>query len=125
MTENLRAQYTEQFNVAVADIPDACLPFVGILVEALELHTRKSKDYGSGADPYENCRASEGFGIPSWTGVAMRMADKIRRIQAFSRNGFLANEGVEDSFIDLVVYGTIGLMLVREKNTNKEVRDMP
>lgn len=60
---------------------------------ALELmadtHERKSHDYGSGADPLANCRASEAFGVPAWVGVLIRANDKVTRVKSFLERGAL------------------------------------
>jgi hypothetical protein len=39
----------------------------------------------------------------------------MRRLQAYAINGTLANEGVEDALMDLLVYAGIGLALWREQ----------
>ena len=95
-------------------------PFLTIATELVDLHDRKGADYGTDSDPYANVRMSEGFGIPAWMGVAIRMNDKIKRLQTAGtqlvREGevSLANEGLEDAFLDLAVYGIIGIIMVRE-----------
>jgi len=84
--------------------------------EIKALHRSKGADYGSADDPFANLRAAESFGIPNWQGVAIRMEDKMRRIRAFCRKGELANESIEDSFLDLANYAMLGLALYREAN---------
>lgn len=82
-----------------------------------KLHAKKQQDYGKFNDPYSNVRASEDFGIRGWIGAMVRANDKVRRIQKFAKDGELANEAVEDSFLDLAVYSLIGLILfLEEKN---------
>ena len=88
--------------------------FEQVLREMHEMHTKKQSDYGRTHDPYANVRASEDFGIPGWVGCAVRMNDKMRRIQKFAQTGNLVNESVEDAFLDLAVYAIIGLCLYRE-----------
>jgi hypothetical protein len=88
--------------------------FAGVLDEMRALHDRKQQDYGTDADPFANVRASEQFGIPAWLGSVIRANDKMSRLKAFSQNGTLANEGVEDSLIDLANYAVIALCLYRE-----------
>lgn len=88
--------------------------FHRILDEMRALHVRKAADYGLGADVLANCRASEDFGIPAWQGVAMRMNDKLTRIKSFCQKGTVANESVEDSFLDTACYAIIALILYRE-----------
>jgi hypothetical protein len=108
--ECVRARFLESLDA----LPDACLTFAEILVEALELHTKKSRDYGSGEDPYANVRASEEFGVAAWKGGLLRANDKVTRLKQFSQKGELANESAEDSLIDLCVYFPIILMLYRQ-----------
>ena len=80
-----------------------------ILKEVQALHDKKSKDYGRPGDPYYNIRGSEDFGIPSWVGAVMRANDKMKRLQLAAFGGTLANEGVEDSLLDMITYLTIAL----------------
>jgi hypothetical protein len=89
--------------------------YLKILDEMRELHVRKAADYGRGADPLANCRASAEFGIPAWVGVMVRANDKVHRIKSFIRNGSLKNESVEDSLKDLAAYALIALVLLREE----------
>ena len=95
--------------------------FDQVLKEMGELHHKKQSDYGRTHDPYANVRASEDFGIAGWIGCAIRMNDKMRRIQKFASTGELANESIEDAFLDLAVYAIIGLCLYRE-TTGTEIR---
>lgn len=89
--------------------------FMDVLDEALRMHDRKQRDYGSDEDPFANVRAAVDFGLPGSLGACIRMQDKLRRLQAFYRKGELANESVEDAFMDLLVYAGIGLVLYREE----------
>lgn len=94
--------------------------FHDILTQLGELHDQKQKDYGSDNDPFKNVRNSGDFGVPAWIGCMVRANDKMKRIQTASSqvlNGdevSMANESVEDSFMDLAVYAVIGLVLYRE-----------
>lgn len=90
--------------------------------EIRELHKTKGADYGTDEDPFNNLRAAEGFGIPAWVGVALRMRDKMQRIQAFVKKGVLQNESIEDSLLDMANYAMLGLALYREK-TQQENRE--
>lgn len=89
-------------------------PFTLVLQQMAETHNRKQQDYGAKGDEYANCRSAEDFGVPSWVGVAIRMQDKMKRIQNFAKKGVLMNESIEDAFLDLAVYSVIGLVLYRE-----------
>src|SRR2546428_7960648 len=82
--------------------------FKDILEWVQKLHDKKSKDYGTDGDPLANIRASEEFGIRAWVGAVLRQNDKMQRIKSFVAKGILANESIEDSLIDNIVYGIIG-----------------
>lgn len=94
-------------------------PFVAILDLMKSTHDRKQQDYGTKGDEYANCRSAEDFGVPAWVGVAIRMQDKMKRIQSFAKKGILANEGIEDAFLDLAVYAVIALVLYGESTKPK------
>lgn len=89
--------------------------FLKILDEIRSLHEKKSTDYGTEEDPYANVRASQEFGVPPWLGAVIRLHDKLVRIKAFTRNGSLKNESLEDSLTDIAVYAMISLLLWREE----------
>lgn len=88
--------------------------FHALLKQLGELHDRKQQDYGTSDDPFANYRAAEDIGIPAWKNAFMRGIEKVNRIKAFIRNGKLANEGVEDAFMDLAVIAMIALIEFRE-----------
>lgn len=88
--------------------------FHELLREIGDLHDKKQKDYGTKKDPFANVRGSEDWGVPAWHGAMIRAEDKFRRLQKYSRDGVLENEGVEDSFKDLAVYALIALCLWEE-----------
>jgi Nucleotide modification associated domain 1 len=91
-------------------------PFQAILTEMKELHDKKSQDYGRNGDLFYNIRQSEEFGIPAWVGCLVRANDKMKRLQLASQGSKLANEGVEDSLIDLANYAVIALIEYRRAN---------
>jgi hypothetical protein len=93
--------------------------YLKLLGDMRELHIRKAADYGRGADPFANVRASADFGIPAWVGVMIRANDKVHRIKSFLANGNLKNESVEDSLMDLAAYSLIALVLYREGQADK------
>jgi len=90
--------------------------FWGITKEMALLNAKKGQDYGTNENPLANCRASEAIGIPAWKGAYLRLKDKIKRLDTYCLKGKLANEGVEDSFIDTAVYSIIALLLFREQS---------
>lgn len=90
--------------------------FHALLRDAGEMHDRKQADYGTATDPFANVRSASDWGLPGSLGACIRMGDKLRRLQAFYAKGSLANESVEDAFLDLLVYAGIGLLLYREES---------
>lgn len=91
--------------------------------EALELWIKKQADYG----PNNIAQAGE-------AGVALRANDKVQRLltllkpTAIDNPGVPANEAVRDSWLDLVNYAAMGLLL-RDGNwpapNESELSDAP
>lgn len=94
--------------------------FVSTLQRMLDLHKKKIQDYGNAEDLLANLRGSIEFGFPPEVGVFLRMADKMHRLQAFARKGKLANEGVDDTLIDIANYAVLALILIEERKTDAE-----
>lgn len=88
--------------------------FHAILKELGDLFDKKNQDYGADTDPFANVTASTDWNIPPHVGALLRMNDKVRRLQAWVRNGYLANEGAEDSMRDIAVYAIIALVLLEQ-----------
>lgn len=88
--------------------------FLAVLEQMHAMHCKKGADYGTNKDIFANVRASEEFGIPAWQGAVLRANDKMARLKTFMVKGTLANEGVEDSLLDLANYAAIALVLFRE-----------
>lgn len=88
--------------------------FHKLLKEIGDLHDKKQEDYGTDDDPFANVRQVEQIGIEPWKGSVVRMGDKWKRIQKFTRQGNLANESFEDSLMDMAVYALITVILYRE-----------
>tara|TARA_X000000368_G_scaffold419090_1_gene422336 strand:- start:3851 stop:4282 length:432 start_codon:yes stop_codon:yes gene_type:complete len=80
-----------------------------VQTEALELFSRKNKDYG------------DAFADYGPIGVIVRMGDKIRRLQNITSNSvaFVKDEGIRDTLIDLHNYAAMAVMLIDEQY-NKE-----
>lgn len=97
--------------------------FLSVLDEMRRLHVKKGADYGTDQDCFANIRASEAFGVQPWRGALMRANDKMARLQTYCRKGTLANEGVEDSLLDLANYAVIALCLFRETHCTEPLRD--
>lgn len=96
--------------------------FHAVLTELGQLHAKKGADYGRGADVFANIRASEEWGVPAWQAAMIRANDKIHRLKSYCLNGKLANEGVEDSLLDLAAYAIIALVLFREQQQSETVQ---
>ena len=71
---------------------------------ALEVFTRKNKDYG---DTFAT------YGI---IGVLMRIEDKLQRSRSITKNGvnLVEDEGLKDTLLNLHNYSAMGLMLLEE-----------
>ena len=76
--------------------------------EALDLFTKKNKDYG------------DAFATYGSVGVIVRMGDKIQRLMSITKNGvqFVDNESLRDTLIDLHNYAAMAVMLIDDKNSN-------
>jgi hypothetical protein len=77
--------------------------------ESLELFKRKNSDYG---DAFAN------YGT---IGVIVRMGDKIQRLVSVTNRSvsLINNESLRDTLIDLHNYAAMAVMLIDEKNQNK------
>jgi hypothetical protein len=75
-----------------------------IQTEALELFTRKNKDYG---DAFAN------YGP---IGVIVRLGDKIQRLTSITKNSItlVKDESLRDTLMDLHNYAAMALMLLDE-----------
>lgn len=108
------------FDVSFDSRHPATQEFGRIIEEMYRLHLKKGEDYGVEDDPFLNVRNSEAFGMPGWVGAALRAQDKMVRIQKAARQALggeevsMANESLEDAFIDLANYAVIGLVLLRQ-----------
>jgi len=116
MTRFVNAERLQEWTtVPPAPAPvDPVNPFRQVLDNLWAMHQKKNQDYGRPTDPYANVRGSTEWGIDPWVGAMVRANDKMKRLQKFAQTKELANESVEDSFMDLAVYAIIGLILYRE-----------
>lgn len=82
---------------------------MAIYDEAWELLVQKQIDYG----PYNIATAPGG----PLNGLLVRMHDKMERLKhlIYITNDTPKNESIEDSFIDLLNYSAIALMVLRGK----------
>jgi hypothetical protein len=77
--------------------------------EALELFSKKNRDYG------------DAFAEYGPVGVLIRMGDKLKRLISISQNGvtLVNNEGMRDTVIDLHNYAAMGIMLLDEQKDKR------
>lgn len=76
-----------------------------IIEQAVDILHRKSQDYGT-----------QNITLEGQSGVATRMIDKVMRIKNLLGSGDNANfESIEDTFIDLLNYSVIGVLLSKGK----------
>lgn len=87
--------------------------FEKIIGEVLAMHRRKGADYGTDEDFFANVTQSQLWGIEPWVGAMLRLNDKVIRLQQAATRGSLANEGIEDSMLDIATYSIIALCLFR------------
>lgn len=89
--------------------------FLDLLDEIKALHTSKSADYGSEADPLANIRQGAEFvDIEPWRACMVRIADKVQRLRTYCRTGRLVHEGVRDTLLDLASYSLLAITLYEE-----------
>ena len=81
--------------------------------EALELFKRKNTDYGDAFANYGSI------------GVIVRMGDKIQRLVSVTNRSvsLIDNESLRDTLIDLHNYAAMAIMLIDEKNKNKNEKE--
>lgn len=81
--------------------------------EALELFTRKNRDYG------------DAFATYGTVGVLVRMGDKIMRLQNITNKGItlVDDEKLRDTLVDLHNYAAMAVMLLDETTENLETTE--
>jgi len=94
--------------------------FIEILDELKVLHESKNKDYGTinlvgEFDPLGNLKACTRLGLSPIVGVAVRLVDKMARLESFIRRGELTNESVEDTLRDMAVYSILAIVLLESE----------
>lgn len=72
---------------------------------ARALMERKNADYAGAADPWRNLEAASrlGVGTPEQA-IFIRLCDKFSRLATAVNGGTLANEGVDDTLVDIINY---------------------
>lgn len=114
-------ELTKWGELVKTDLPQGDPRFHALLSELGKLHNRKASDYGTDGDVFANVRASQEFGVEPWRGALVRLNDKVVRLKTFCIKGTLANEGVEDSLMDLAAYSLITLILFREEKSDGKI----
>jgi hypothetical protein len=95
-----------------------------------EIMKKKNVDYSGGStDPFANFRGSLNYGVESEIGIAIRIGDKLKRVEAYIKNGALAvqDESALDSILDGINYLILMAGLIHErqyKNKNKNKKAM-
>jgi len=96
--------------------------FFQIIQNMKDLSMKKQADYGSDEDPFANVREGAiAMGMSPWVGAALRMNDKMRRINKAARLGpeSLKNDSLIDDFIDMAVYAVIAQVLLIEEEEQR------
>ena len=96
------------------DNKDRIQQYTAVQAEALNLFTKKNKDYG------------DSFATYGPVGVIVRMGDKISRLSSVTKSGItlVNNESIRDTLIDLHNYAAMGIMLLDEKALNPRVEEL-
>lgn len=104
-------EYSDFYSLITRMFPHVSSHFIAKVYDILNLHNKKVQDYGEILATEGNLRASEELGIPAYKGILIRMNDKMNRLKKFARDGNLACESVEDSFMDLANYSLLACIL--------------
>lgn len=108
---DLDLEYVDFYSLVSRMFPHVSTDFIVKVYDILNLHNKKVQDYGEILASEGNLRASEELGIPAYKGILIRMNDKMNRLKKFARDGSLACESVEDSFMDLANYSLLACIL--------------
>jgi len=90
--------------------------FIALTKQLCEIHMKKSHDYGHNNQPLANFEESVRFGVRPFTGIMLRMNDKMIRIQNFIDKGNLQNESVGDSLLDIAAYALLGIIQLQKES---------
>ena len=103
--------------------------FHKILEELAKLHDIKNQDYANpeDGDPTMNLREVSRFGMPASTGIWVRCSDKWCRFGIWYKKGVyaVAEEKVEDTVKDLIVYLCLWLAEFRHEKEIKAYEQQP
>lgn len=88
--------------------------FNALLRQIQAIHDSKSHDYAADADPLQNLRRCEAFGVPAWKGVLVRLSDKYGRLEQLASGKTPKHESLRDTLIDNAVYSLLAVLLLDE-----------
>lgn len=99
---------------AMLEAMDNVLPRIEeILTEYMQLWDKKQNDYGSG-----------NIGYLQEHGVFERLVDKVIRLKRYMDGVEMQNESVEDTWLDIIGYGLIGLVCHRGQWPETDLSDL-
>ncbi len=85
----------------------------------VEISRKKNADYANDADPFQNFRACEVYGISPEKAIIVRMSDKlIRASNLLERDAKVKDESMLDTLSDLANYAMILRVYLENKNGN-------
>jgi hypothetical protein len=91
--------------------------FYYLLAQVAAIFTAKNHDYTANGlfGPGSNLLRCEEFDVPAWKGILIRLGDKWSRLTTFAKKGLLkvADESVEDTFLDMAIYSLLGVLAYR------------
>lgn len=75
----------------------------------VEITRAKNSDYSSAADPFQNFRVVEAYGMSAEQGFLTRMSDKMSRLANFIKQGEfqVKDESFLDTCLDLANYSVL------------------
>lgn len=87
----------------------------------VEISRKKNADYANDADPFQNFRACEVYGISPEKAIIVRMSDKlIRASNLLERPAKVKDESICDTLSDLANYAMILRVFIENKNGNNK-----
>ena len=92
--------------------------FHKLLNEVKRMHDMKNEDYGQDEDPLSNLKGCVRMGDHPTKGIAIRLQDKMSRIESYFKKGSLKNESLRDSFLDMGIYALLAVTILDGENTD-------
>jgi len=85
--------------------------------KCVDISRAKCQDYAGDQDPLANFRMCQQFGVSLEHGIMVRLSDKISRIgRLLNKENTVLDEKIEDSIEDGIVYLSILLFALKERN---------